>query len=662
MLSLLNHDQDIYEPRMVDAEMLRILASYHLEPDRQQKLGQFLTPLPVAELMVRMFQRLDLSHIRLLDAGAGTGCLSAAFVAHVCEQQKRPDLLEVVAYEIDPILIGYLRKTLALCEQQCRTQGIIFKYFIHEADFIKEAASFLAPTLFDQNLIPFFTHTILNPPYFKINARSDVRRLLRSIGVETSNIYPGFMAATAQLLIDGGEFVAIAPRSFCNGSYFKSFRQMFLELMALRQIHLFDSRQQAFRDDNVLQETVIIHALKQRQKNSEVVINTSISADDDFFISNTLFYREVVHSDDPDQFIRIVPDALSEKIIERMGNFNCSLDHLNLKVSTGRVVDFRAKEYLRLLLEDDTVPLIYPVNLNNGYVEHPKSTLKPQALVHIDETASLLVPNGHYVLTKRFSTKEEKKRIVAAVYEADRFDFNWVGFENHLNYFHHDGKGLDITLARGLAVYLNSSMVDSFFRLFNGNTQVNATDLRNLKYPTLEQLLLLGKQVEKDFPAQEKIDEIVAETLFNMQDQEYESLTMIKLRINEALEILRQLGFPRAQLNERSALTLLALINLKPGQSWQTSSSPFMGITPMMDFMAEHYGKTYKPNTRETVRRQTIHQFLDAGLIVANPDDLERPINSPKTVYQVEESALELLHTYNTSEWDKNIRAYLRMS
>jgi adenine-specific DNA-methyltransferase len=101
------------------------------------------------------------------------------------------------------------------------------------------------------------------------------------------------------------------------------------------------------------------------------------------------------------------------------------------------------------------------------------------------------------------------------------------------------------------------------------------------------------------------------------------------------------------------------LLDLKPTDSWQLATSPLMGITPMMDFMAQHYGKTYKPNTRETVRRQTVHQFLDAALIVANPDNLNRPINSPKTVYQIEESALKLLRTYGSIEWGKSISTYL---
>lgn len=135
--------------------------------------------------------------------------------------------------------------------------------------------------------------------------------------------------------------------------------------------------------------------------------------------------------------------------------------------------------------------------------------------------------------------------------------------------------------------------------------------------------------------------------------------TKISRKLGEASAILKALGFPKRQQNERSALTLLALLGLTPGMPWSSASSPLMGITPMMDFIAEHYGKKYAPNTRETVRRQTVHQFLEAGLVVANPDRPSRPVNSGKTVYQVEAKALDLLHSFGTDAWKEHLDNYL---
>ena len=126
-----------------------------------------------------------------------------------------------------------------------------------------------------------------------------------------------------------------------------------------------------------------------------------------------------------------------------------------------------------------------------------------------------------------------------------------------------------------------------------------------------------------------------------------------------ALTIVQALGLPKAQHNERSALCLLALLNLTPDRPWADAQNPLMGITPIMDWARAHYGRDYAPNTRETFRRQTMHQFCDAGLARYNPDRPERPVNSPKAVYQIEAAALALLKTWGTVDWPAALSAYL---
>jgi hypothetical protein len=130
-------------------------------------------------------------------------------------------------------------------------------------------------------------------------------------------------------------------------------------------------------------------------------------------------------------------------------------------------------------------------------------------------------------------------------------------------------------------------------------------------------------------------------------------------RIEDAKKIIIQLGFPSAQQNERSALCLLGLLNLGPDQEWREAQAPLMGITPLMTFARDYYGKEYAPNTRETFRRQTMHQFVDGGLALYNPDDPNRAVNSPKAVYQIEPSALDLIKTYGTEDWKVNLAKYL---
>lgn len=129
-------------------------------------------------------------------------------------------------------------------------------------------------------------------------------------------------------------------------------------------------------------------------------------------------------------------------------------------------------------------------------------------------------------------------------------------------------------------------------------------------------------------------------------------------KIRDARSILEALDFPRAQLNDRSALTLLALLDVRPDTLWADAQKPLRGITPIMDWCREYYDRTYAPNTRETFRRQTMHQFMEAALVVANPDQPDRPVNSPKWCYQIEPEALLLLRTYGTDAWESNLTAY----
>src|SRR4030042_6656465 len=137
------------------------------------------------------------------------------------------------------------------------------------------------------------------------------------------------------------------------------------------------------------------------------------------------------------------------------------------------------------------------------------------------------------------------------------------------------------------------------------------------------------------------------------------TIATVRRRIEEAVEVLRELGLPRQQLNARSALTLLSLLGLKPNEPGADARAPLMGITPMMDFIADHFGRRYAPNTRETIRRFSVHQFVQAGLVVPNPAKPSRPTNSPRAVYQIEPSALKLLRTFGTLEWSSRLSEYL---
>jgi adenine-specific DNA-methyltransferase len=500
------------QPSATDiVEEIRIETARQTDAHQKAELGQFFTVMPIARLMASMIES-DARPVRILDAGAGVGSLFSAAVSQLCRRRLKPKAIHVTASEIDSRLEERLKVALQECEREAAAARITFTSELLIGDFLTTAADLIAGPLFKGEQP--FNLAILNPPYFKINSRSEMRKTLQRAGIETTNIYTGFLAAVTHLLAPGGEMVAITPRSFCNGSYFRKFRRWFLDQMTLRRLHSFVSREDTFREDDVLQETVIFRAVKGAEK-GRITVTSSTGPADDAPTSQVVDYDQVVRPDDPQVFIRILTDDLAHQIAARMASCRATLADLGLTVSTGRVVDFRAREYLRDSPEKGCVPLIWPTHFNGGYIAWPKErTRKPEHFLSAPAVEDQVVPSEPYVLVRRFSAKEERRRVVAAVYDPARFRCKSVGFENHLNYFHQNGQGLGMQLARGLAAFLNSTIVDQYFRQFSGHTQVNATDLRNMRYPTREQLERIGSQIGDAFPDQAATDALIAHELF----------------------------------------------------------------------------------------------------------------------------------------------------
>lgn len=479
---------------------------------RKQELGQFLTATPVADFMASMFGPLPCV-VRLLDAGAGAGSLTLAFVSRLCGKNEGVRAIEATLYELDRTILDTLSTTMQQCQRRCAEAGIRFTFAIHSTDFIQETAALLAGGLFESRP-PAFDAAIANPPYRKISTHSAERRALRSIDVETSNLYTGFIALIQRLLAPGGQLVAITPRSFCNGPYFRPFREDFLRNLELRRLHVFESRQAAFRNDGVLQENIIFHGVKGRNQPEDLLISSSSGEHGDVIIESVFPFAEVVHPHDSEKFIHIPSSANHATAKETMDGLKSNLESLGLNVSTGRVVDFRLKEALRKEPECGTVPLLYPCHFNGGTVHWPKSDArKPNAILDNAETRPWLVPSGVYLLTKRFTSKEERRRLVACLFDPDKVNAEWLGFENHLNYFHANGHGLERSLAIGLYAFLNSTVVDQYFRRFSGHTQVNATDLRTLTYPDRTTLQAMGRDMKTLDLSQDEIDQLVTKHL-----------------------------------------------------------------------------------------------------------------------------------------------------
>ena len=439
--------------------------------------------------MASLFSRVD-GAVRLLDAGAGVGSLVTAFV-----DRWGADSVHVTAYEIDETLIARLRNGLL------RYGNTGFETTLIDRDFVTDAVDRIRL----REREGLFTHAILNPPYRKISSDSRQRASLRRVGLETVNLYSAFVGLAVELMGPGGQVVAIVPRSFCNGPYYKPFREWILKRASLDHIHLFHSRTSAFSEDDVLQENVIVKLVRGKRQGN-VVVTTSSDRSFADLQSHEYSFAEIVHDDDAQKFIH-VPTAPTHGSLNDVPLAERSLDEIGLAVSTGPVVDFRLKRFLRDQPERGDVPLLYPAHFSGGSLVWPRQSKKPNALLDCPETRKWLYPNGFYTVVRRFSSKEERRRLVAHVVEPTVFNAAYVGFENHLNVFHSGKCGIHRDTAYGLSAFLNSTAVDEYFRRFSGHTQVNATDLRVLLYPELTEIKQLGQWVQKSGRlAQERID------------------------------------------------------------------------------------------------------------------------------------------------------------
>lgn len=466
-------------------------------------LGQFMTPSIIAAYMASMFLPLGKKTVRLLDAGAGIGSLTAAFAQRAADEKVAS--LECEAWEIDNKLRKPLETTLEACAKSLHESGGEFSWEIQPEDFILS----FADLFFHRNKMEKPTHAILNPPYKKISSASSHRMALRDCGIETANLYSGFVGLALKSLCDGGEIVAITPRSFCNGPYFRPFRELILSTAALTRIHVFESRTHAFKGDEVLQENVIFHLVKGAKQGPVVVSSSEDATFQSVRLKNTPF-DEIVLPGDREKIFHLATETAGEQESLAMTSYKCTLAEIGLGVSTGPVVDFRMRDHLRAEPGVDVVPMVHSHHFENGFVAHPKLDVKKPNYIQVnEETRKWLMPTGCYVVIRRLSSKEEKRRIVPAVFIPSAAPGELIGFDNKTNIIHQSKGGMDEDVAKGMAMYLGSTFADQWLRRFSGHTQVNAGDLRALRYPDIKTLKAWGSKVGSTLPSQEEIDKIV---------------------------------------------------------------------------------------------------------------------------------------------------------
>ncbi len=443
-------------------------------------LAQHLTPPEVAKLAASMFSDPE-GPIDLLDLGAGTGILTIAVAERYGNALRRAD-----AIELDDVLARiYDRDVRPLVDGETVCGDAIAAF-----------------TYTNPVLLHSYNRIILNPPYKKM-AADDLRQ--GGLPARSPNLYTAFIMRAVEHLAPNGEIVAIIPRSWTNGNYFIPFRKWVFSNCSLDMMHVYESRGEIFADTDVLQETMLVR-LSRKSQTPSISVGSSTTK---FDKANIKLYPSASLIVGNDLVVRIDPSCISL--------FDKTIAEKGLCASTGKVVDFRSRDYISndKPVDVPSVPLVYAGNFPGGKFSHPLDTLgKGQWFKTTDDWAKRQVlPPGNYVVVRRFSAKEEKRRVVAYPLVTDRE----LALENHTSYIHAGSPRHTIplqspNLARGLAIWLDSTLVDDWFRGVSGSTQVNARDIKAIPCPDLSALEKVGRNWHPDM-TQSETDSVCEELM-----------------------------------------------------------------------------------------------------------------------------------------------------
>lgn len=478
------------------ADRLGIYYSKQVTTKHKKENGQFFTPMPIARLMAS-YCNLSITSIRILDPGCGTAILTCALLERLVETNANIEIIDLIAYETDPELISFSQKVLNYLKNWLFDKGVKLQYLLHIYDFILDNSKALREKYNGEQ----FDLIISNPPYFKLSRDDEKTIAAKELVSGQPNIYSIFMGIAAKLLAEKGELIFITPRSFASGNYFKAFREFFFNTVQIDKIHLFNSRKDTFNRDNILQETVVIKAINESiDPNKKVLVSSSLGIKDIFEPSIKCFISsELIDLNSKEKILHLPTSNKEESILKLVSFWGNVLADFDIQISTGPVVSFRALDYIQNNYENGIVflaPLFWLHNVNKMILEWPKQFKDKGQFIRIEDgSKSLLIPNKNYILLRRFSTKDDKSRLIAAPYFCNYVKSDFIGVENKVNYIYRKDGHLDRNEIVGLCALLNSELFDTYFQIFNGNVNVSATELREMKFPPLSNIKEIGKKI-----------------------------------------------------------------------------------------------------------------------------------------------------------------------
>ena len=454
----------------------------------RKKYGQFFTSGETAVFMASMFDEpRGRDEITILDAGAGSGILTVAAIERA-QEFKWLRGISIVCYETDSKVLPLLGENL---QDAANRSSIPVSFEIRSDNYIVSQREEYNETLLSDKTACRYDWVIGNPPYRKVGKGAPEALAMPDVCHGAPNLYFLFAAMGMFNLREGGELVYIMPRSWTSGAYFRRFRKKMLRGGALERMHLFIGRDGVFGSEDVLQETVIAKFRKNPARRENVLISTTPGNGN--FAARTEFsapYADVVAGKDDYVFLATNADELS--VLRRLNHFEHTLPDIGIRMKTGLTVDFRNRDLIRDAPTPASVPLFQSWHIKDGKVVFPAG----RESEYIDPLRTGLVQrNENYLFVKRFTSKEEKRRLQCGVYLSSKHaDWDWISTQNKVNFIAGDAALSDCTVF-GLYVLFNSSAYDGFYRMLNGSTQVNATEVNSMPVPSRTEIEEMGRSL-----------------------------------------------------------------------------------------------------------------------------------------------------------------------
>jgi adenine-specific DNA-methyltransferase len=482
------------------ADRLGLAYASLVSQHHKKENGQFFTPIEIASLMAS-YSDFKGNSVRILDPGCGSAVLSCALIEHLSKSNNPLKSIELVAFETDMELIPFSQQSLGYLEKWGTQQGINIQtklitedFILHNSDCFHDAGDLFSKPVEQFDII------ISNPPYFKLSIDDKRVKVAKVVVNGHPNIYAIFMALSAKLIKENGQIIFITPRSYAAGGYFKIFREYFFKLVDLDRVHLFVSRKDTFSRDKVLQETVIIKGTKRSKPEQQVVISSSGGLKDLHSpVIKSFPKKDIINLNSNEKILYLPTTDYEEAVLGIFKNWTGNLAKYNIKISTGPVVAFRARDYLAENFVNGMVqlaPLFWLHNVKQMVLEWPILKPKKEQYINIeDKSMPLLIPNKNYIFLRRFSSKDDKNRLVAAPYFCNFIKSDFIGVENKVNYIYRPKGHLERNEVVGLCALLNSGLFDAYFRIFNGNVNVSATELRDMSLPPMEIIQEIGNTI-----------------------------------------------------------------------------------------------------------------------------------------------------------------------